>query len=175
LILYDHWLSWIKNLALDYVRKAHLEPRLGWKYSAADFWIVLIAHAQFNLSLEVTANRLNRILWRQHNTRRRHKAKPRKYGNGKRRERKCPNGYQVRKYHNALPNSVVGNLNRFNFEHQVDYALEQGLISTKIDLLADNTDHWYYGGDQYLDNPFITKGWNCPGTSRKRRCLAIML
>ena len=175
LVPYDHWLSWLKNLALDCVRKAHLALHVGWKYSAAEFWMVLIAHALFSLSLEETANRLNRILWSQYNTRRRHKAKPRKYGKGKRRERKCPNGDQVRNYRNALPNWVVNDLNRFIFAHQVDYALDNGLISTEIDLLADNTDQWYYGGEQYPDNPFITKGWNGPGTSRKRKYLAIML
>jgi hypothetical protein len=175
LVPYEHWLSWLKNLALVCIRKAHLAREIGWKYSAAEFWMVLIAHALFNLSLEATADRLNKLFWRQFNARRRHKAKPRKFSGGRRRERKCPNGDQVRKYRDKLPNWVINDLNRFIFEQQVDYALEEGLISNDVDLLADNTDQWYYGGDQYPDNPFITKGWNGPGTSRKRKYLAIML
>jgi hypothetical protein len=175
LVPYDHWLSLLKNLAMECVRRAHLALHKGWKYSAAEFWMVLIAHALFNLSLDAAADKLNMMRWHQFNARRRHKAKPRKYGNGKRKERKCPNGDQVRNYRDSLPNWVVNDLNRFIFERQVDYALEEGLITRKIDLLADNTDQWYYGGDRYPANPFITQGWNGPGTKRKRKYLAIML
>jgi len=49
------------------------------------------------------------------------------------------------------------------------------LITKRIDLIADNTDQWYYGGNRYPANPFITKGHNGPGTSRKRKYLALML
>lgn len=172
----DHWLSWLKNLALESIRKAHLALRAGWKYGAAEFWMVLIAHALLNFSLKEAANRLNRLLWHQFNAHRRHKARPRRYTSSLEQwELKCPNADQVRKYRNSLPDWVVSILNRYIFERQVDYALEHKLITRTIDLLVDNTDQWYYGGDRHRANPFITKGHNGPGTSRKRKYLALML
>ena len=172
----NHWLSWLKNLALECVRTAHLALKSGWKYNAAEFWMVLIAHALLNRSLDDAADRLNTLLWKEFNARRRHKAKARRYaGKRERRERKCPNGDQVRKYRNSLPDWVIRDLNRFIFERQVDYALAGKLITKKIDLLADNTDQWYYGGDRYPANPFITAGHNGPGTKHKRKYLALML
>jgi hypothetical protein len=176
LVPYDHWLSWLKNLALECIRNAHLALKKGWKHDAIACWMVLIAHALFNLPLGETADRLNKLLWRQHNARLRHKVKPRTYkGRRVRKDRKCPNGDQVRNYRNALPDWVVKRLNRFIFERQLDYALQEELITTNIDLIADNTDQWYYGGDRYPVNPFITAGYNGPGTKHKRKYLALML
>jgi len=127
LVPYDHWLSWLKNLALECIRKAHLALHAGWKYSAAEFWMVLVAHALLNLSLSASADRLNKLLWRHFNARRRRKAKPRQFaGPRQRRERKCPNGDQVRKYRKSLPDWVVNDLNHYIFERQVDYALVGG-------------------------------------------------
>ncbi len=176
LVPYDHWLSWLKNLALDCIRKAHLPLRAWWKYTATEFWMVLIAHALLNISLDDAANRLNKLVWLQYNAYRRHKAMARLLQRSpKRRERKCPNGDQVRVYRNRLPQWVVKCLNRFIFEQQLDYALAHKLITKHVNLLADNTDQWYYGGERYPSNPFITAGYNGSGTKYKRKNLALML
>src|SRR5271157_1391253 len=173
---YDNWLTQLKNLALECVRAAHLPLKKGKKHDAGARWMVLIAHALMDLSLSEASNRLDELLWAQANLHRRHKLNPTQYaGTRVRRERKCPNGDQVRKYRNTLPALVLKKLNRFIFERQLDYALDHKLISMQVDLLVDNTDQWYYGGDRYPANSFITKGQNGPGTSRKRKYLAIML
>ena len=175
-VLYEHWLTWLKNLAVECVKKAHLPVSIGRKYAAEDFWMILIIHTMMNVSLDEASDQLNQILWDQTNLRRRHKTRPKNYaGKIRRSERKCPNGDQARKYRNSLPNWLVQGLNRYVFERQIDYALREGLISETLDVLVDNTDQWYYGSDRYPANPFITKGYNGPGTSRKRNYLGLMI
>ncbi|MHA1718082.1 MAG: hypothetical protein ACTSXK_00985 [Promethearchaeota archaeon] len=66
-------------------------------------------------------------------------------------------------------------MNRLIFEQQIDFALKEKLITKEIDILIDNTNQWYYGNDRYLQNLFITKEYNGPGTSRKRNNLGIMI
>jgi hypothetical protein len=173
---YDYCLSWLKNLAVECVKKGHLPIKVGKIYGADDFWMILIIHAMMHLSLDEASDRLNRILWKIENSHRRHKIKPTEYrGKFKRRQRKCPNGDQTRKYRNKLPNWLVKDLNKFIFGQQIDYALRTGLITNEIELIIDNTDQWYYGNDRYPANPFITKGRRGPGTSRKRKYIGIML
>ena len=129
-----------------------------------------------NVSLDDGSDNLNQMLWDEENSHRRHKVSPTQYkGKIPRQKRLCPNGDQVRKYRNSLPKNLVKNLNRYIFDQQIEYALQEGLITTTIDVLVDNVDVWYYGSDRYPENPFITKGHNGPGTSRKRKFLGIML
>lgn len=176
LVPYEHWLSWLKNVALECVTQAHLPVKVGRNYEAGDFWQVLLIHAFMGLSLDESSNRLNQLLWDAFNARRRHKARPREFaGDVKRQERKCPNGDQVRKYRNSLPAWLVRDLNRYVFKCQLLQALREGLVTPEIDILVDNTDEWYYGRDRYPANPFITRGHNGPGTSRKRKYLGVML
>jgi len=173
---YDNWLSWLKRFAVNCITKNHLPIKVGKFYSADNFWMVIIVHALMNLSLDEASDRLNQILWDKENSHRRHKISPTEYkGKFKRRKRKCPNGDQTRKYRNTLPNWLVKNLNRYIFEQQIDFAKKEKLITNELDILIDNTDQWYYGKDRYPANPFITKGYNGPGTSRKRKYLGIML
>lgn len=172
----DMWITYLKNLARQCINKLHLALYVGYKYTADIFWIVLILHCLMNLSLDEAANRYNDFLWKERQRRQRRKKTPRHFGGrGKRRERLCPNGDQVRKYRNSLPNYVIKELNRFVFETQLDYARNEKLISNTVELLVDNTDQWYYGSDRFPGNPFITKGHNGPGTNRKRKYIAVML
>jgi Transposase DDE domain len=173
---YYNWLSWLKSFAIKCVKKNHLPIFVGNTHTADDFWMVIIMHALMNLSIDEASDSLNQILWDEENSHRRHKVLPPLYqGRFKRRKRKCPNGDQTRKYRNSLPKWMVKDLNNYIFEQQIEYALEENLITNEIDILVDNTDVWYYGSDRYPDNPYITKGYNGPGTSRKRNFLGIML
>lgn len=173
---YEYWLSWLKNLAITCVKKNHFKFYVGKTYAAIDFWMVLIVHALMNLSLDEASDQLNQMLWDNENSHLRHKISPTRYnGKIKRYERKCPNGDQTRKYRNKLPKWLVKGLNRYIFEQQIDYALKENLIGYEIDLLVDNTDQWYYGNDRYPANPFISKGYNGPGTAWKRKYLGMML
>ena len=94
---------------------------------------------------------------------------------GGRHERLCPNGDQLRKYRNWLPQWLLPKLNDFIFDCMVKYALEQGYFKGKVDLLIDDTAEWYYGKDRFPLNPAITGGHNGPGTSRKRNYFACLL
>ena len=173
---YENWLSWLKKVATECMRVAHLTISVAQKFAPVDFWMILILHAMLDISLDDAADRLNKLLWKQYNARRRHKLSPPEYdGTYIRRQRKCPTGDQVRKFRNWLPNWLLKDLNRLIFTRLLDYALENHFITYDIDLLVDTTDQWYYGGDRYPANPFITGGHNGPGTNRKRKHLAIML
>lgn len=175
-VLIDYWLSYLKNMAHQCITRLHLPSYQGDKYTAEDFWTILIVHCLMNLSLEEATNRINDFLWQDKLRHQRRKTSPKKLGGrGDRTERMTPNGDQVRKYRNSLPKYLLDNLNQFIFEVQLDYALEHKLITKEVEVLVDNTDEWYYGSDRYPDNPFITKGHNGPGTNRKRKYLALML
>ncbi|MHA1619910.1 MAG: hypothetical protein ACTSVZ_11575 [Promethearchaeota archaeon] len=87
----------------------------------------------------------------------------------------CPNGDQVRKYRSTLPKYLIDNLNQYIFEQQIEYALENKLISMELEFIVDNTDQWYYGQDRYPKNQYITQGHNGPGTKRKRKYLGVMI
>ena len=176
IVPYEYWLSYLKNLAVECVLQFHLPVNVGKKYNAEDFWSILIAHCWMNVSLDEASDRMNQMLWDAENSHRRQKVAPEIYqGDIIRKSRKCPNGDQVRKYRNTLPKWLVDNLNQHIFEKQIDFALRENMISYDIDILVDNTSEWYYGNDRYPQNPFITKGYNGPGTSRKRNYLGIML
>lgn len=173
---YNDWLSWLKRFAVNCVTKSHLQIKVGKTHNAHDYWMVLILHVLMNLSIDETADRLNEMLWKEYNKHQRHKISPPEFkGKYRRKKRQCPNGDQTRKYRNSLPKWLVKNLNRFIFEQQINYAFQEKLITRELDILVDNTDQWYYGEDRYPNNPFITKGHNGPGTSRKRKYLGIML
>lgn len=172
----DTWVTYLKNIARQCIINFHLAVYSGHKYIADIFWIVLILHCLMNLSIDEAANRYNDYLWKERLRTLRRKHKPRHFGGrGNRTERLCPNGDQVRKYRNSLPNYVVKDLNRVIFEAQLDYARKEKLITNTVELLVDNTDQWYYGSDRFPANPFITKGHNGPGTNHKRKYIAIML
>lgn len=173
---YENWLAYLKNLALFCIRKAHLSQKVGIKYSAIDHWLILILHAFANTSLDEASDELNQIRWENSQKHQRRKTFPIQY-NGKyqRKERKCPNGDQVRKYRATLPKRLVDSLNRYIFESQIDYALEHKLISKELEFIVDNTDQWYYGRDRYPQNQYITQGYNGPGTKRKRNYLGVMI
>jgi len=173
---YTYWMAWLKNLANSCIEEYRLKRQVGKKYSAVDFWAIIILHVIMNLSFDEASDRLNTVLWQKRNLHRRNKISPKTYGGKyKRKERLCPNGDQVRKYRNKLPAYLVNNLNRAIFLAQIRYAQKRDLFGKVIDLLVDNTDQWYYGGDRFPENPFITKGYNGPGTNRKRKYLALML
>jgi Transposase DDE domain len=173
---YEYWLSYVKNLALECVHRAHLSIHTGYKYTSVDFWKILLLHALMNLSLDDAADRLNHLLWSDTLSHQRNKKGPTLYqGDIARRERKCPNGDQVRKYRQTLAKWLVDKLNEFIFDCQLDYALTHHLISSDIDLIVDNTAQWYYGADTYPTNPFITKGYNGPGSNIKRNYLGVMI
>jgi hypothetical protein len=173
---YENWLSFLKNLALFCLRKAHLSQKKGSKYSAVDYWLILLLHAHLTKSLDEASDELNQILWENSQKHQRRKVSPKIYkGQFERKERKCPNGDQVRKYRATLPKYLIDNLNRFIFESQIEYALEHKLISKELEYIVDNTDQWYYGKDRYPQNQYITKGHNGPGTKRKRKYLGLMI
>ena len=173
---YDYWLPWLKNLALEIINQTHLSHQKGYKYAAEDFWEVLILHSLMDLSIYEASDQLNKLLWQKENLGRRRKKQPKKFsGNFIRRERKSPNGDQVRKYRQNLPLWITNRLNELIFTSQLNYALQKGLISKKIDVLIDNTDQWYYGSDRFPSNPFITKSNQGPGTSRRRKYLGLMI
>ena len=122
---YDDWLSWLISFAVACVKHLHLKVNIGRRYTAHDFWMVLIAHALFCQSLDETSDRLNEMLWERENSRRRHKLSPPEYGGAfRRRKRKCPNGSQVRAYRNSLPKWLVKSLSRFIFGRQLDSIVE---------------------------------------------------
>jgi hypothetical protein len=155
---YDHWLSWLKNLAFDCIHQFHLSKKSGYKHDALAMWEIIILSALLALSFDEAANRLNDILWKEWTAHQRRKNGPKQFkGKVVRRERLCPNGDQVRKYRNSLPNYLLENLNRTIFDMQLHYAEEHLLISKKIVILVDDTQQWYYGKDRYPQNPFITK------------------
>ncbi|MHA1341479.1 MAG: hypothetical protein ACTSRZ_16295, partial [Promethearchaeota archaeon] len=86
------------------MKKNHLPIKVGKIHTADDYWMVLIAHALMNLSIDEAADRLNELLWEEYNKHQRHKIIPPEYkGKYKRHKRKCPNGDQTRKYRNTLP------------------------------------------------------------------------
>ncbi|WP_371804785.1 transposase [Candidatus Lokiarchaeum ossiferum] len=173
---YDYWLPWLKNLALEIIKQTHLSLRKGYKYSAEDFWEILIMHSLMDLSLDEASDELNKILWQKENSKRRRKLLPKQFpGTFIRRERKCPNGDQVRKYRQSLPLWILNRLNDVIFDAQLTYALQKGLISHQLDLLVDNTDQWYYGSDRFPKNPLINRSHKGPGTSRRRNYLGLMI
>ena len=173
---YNYWLPWLKNLALEIINRTHLPREIGYKYSAEDFWEVLVLNCLMDLSIDEASDQLNKLLWQQSNLNRRRKKMPKQFkGDIVRRERKCPNGDQVRKYRQTLPLWILNRLNELIFDAQLDYALREGLISKEIDLLVDNNNQWYYGSDRYPANPFINKHYKGPGTSRRRNYLGLML
>lgn len=175
-VLYDNWITWLKNLAIACIRKAHLPIEIGWKYNAVTYWMGLILFAMLDQTLEAITDELDDALWTQTRHHQRIKIYPQKYrGLYPRYERKYPNADQLRKYRNTLPEYLLKTLNHFIFECQLEYAESHRLISKTIDLLVDNTAEWYYGKDRYPDNPFITGGYNGPGTNHKRNYLGIML
>jgi len=173
---YELWLSWLKNVAINCITHLHLPQKTGYKHSAVIFWKVIILSALMALSLNEAANRLNKALWKEYNSSLRRKKIPKQYkGAPQRFERLCPNGDQVRKYRNSLPNYVVRALNQIIFDAQLKYAKEQKLIGQKLTLLVDNTQEWYYGKDRYPQNQFINGGHNGPGTNHKRNYLGMMI
>ena len=108
LVPYEYWLTWLKNLAIQCINEAHLPKRIGNKYAAEDFWEILIIHAFLNLSLDESSDQLNDLLWQEERKHQRLKITPKIYdGTYQRKERKCPNGDQVRKYRSELPNYLV--------------------------------------------------------------------
>lgn len=173
---YYQWLQWLINLADFCVKKAHLKNHQGYKYQATNHWMGLIFFSFQDLSLDESADRLNDILWEVEWRHQRRKVQPKSFnGSGNRKERKCPNGDQLRKYRNTLPKWVIDRLNHFIFDCQIEYALEHGLISSRVEVIVDNTDEWYYGCHRYPKDQYITQGHNGPGTKRKRKYLGIML
>ena len=173
---YDYWLPWLKNLALEIINRTHLTHKFGKKYSAEDFWEVLILHTMMNLSIDEAANQLNRIKWEQYNRRRRRKRSPRKIRSKIiKYERMCPHGDQIRKYRKTLPMWIIKRLNEIIFDAQLAYTVRERLISKKLTVLVDNNDQWYYGSDRFPANPFISKSNKGPGTSRRRKYLGIMI
>ena len=173
---YNNWITWFKKLANICIDEYHLKRNVGRKYSAVDHWTILILFAILDLSLDECSDRLNSLLWDVYNRKRRNKVEPKQYkGKYGRKERKCPNGDQVRKYRKTLPKYLIDNLNRSIFLAQIRQAQRQGLFTKQTDMMVDNTDKWCYGSDRFPENPFITKGYNGPGTNRKRKYLAIML
>lgn len=175
-VLYDYWLTYLKNIAHQCIIKSHLKIYIGDKYTADDFWLGLILHALTNLSLDEAADRHNDYLWKEKQSKQRRKTSPKQYGGwGDREERLFPNGDQLRKFRNGLPDYIVKSLNQFIFDVQLEYALEHKLITKEIVLIVDNTDQWYYGSDRYPYNPYITEGYNGPGTKHKRKYIALMI
>lgn len=173
---YDHWISWLKKIAVKVVQSYHLPVKTGYKYTAYNYWELLILHAFYALPLDETCDRHNQLLYDIENSKRRHKRGPKEFNDPRKRKRRiCPNGDNVRKYRNTLPKYIIDNLNWVILKAQIEVAREEGLIGETIDILVDNTDQWYYGSDRFPDNPYITKGHNGPGTSRKRKYLGIML
>lgn len=94
-VLYNQWLSWLKNLANNCIHHLHLSKKGGYKHKAMDVWKVIILSALLILSFDEDA-----IV---------------------RQERLCPNGDQVRKYRNSLPKYVLENLIRTIFDLQLKY------------------------------------------------------
>jgi hypothetical protein len=168
---YESWLIWLKNLALECITHLHLAKKTGYKHDAVLFWNVIILSALMALSFDEAANILNDILWKEYHSHQRRKTAPKRYGGwGVRLERLCPNGDQVRKYRNSLPQYVITDLNHFIFDIQIAYAKKYQLLSKHLTLLVDNTQEWYYGKERYPQNEFINSGYG-PGTSRKRNYL----
>ncbi len=173
---YENWLAYLKNLALFCLRKAHLSQKCGTKYRALDHWQVFLLHAFSNVSLDEASDELNQLRWENSQNHQRRKIFPKQYkGKYQRKERMCPNGDQVRKYRSTLPKYLIDNLNQYIFEQQIEYALENKLISWELEFIVDNTDQWYYGQDRYPKNQYITQGHNGPGTKRKRKYLGVMI
>lgn len=173
---YNKWITWLKNIAIKVVRSHHLPIITGYKYTAYNYWELLIIHSFYNLPLDETADEHNQLLYDIKNKHCRHKVMPKIFNDFRdRKERLCPNGDNLRKYRNTLPKYIIDNLNWVIFKAQVEFALDEGLITKTIDIIVDNSDQWYYGSDRFPDNPYITKGHNGPGTSRKRKYLGVML
>ena len=173
---YEYWVPWLKNLALEIINKTHISRKIGYKYSAEDFWEVLILHTLMHLSIDEASNELNRIKWEQLNRHRRRKRLPKIICSKTRKfERLCPHGDQVRKYRQSLPMWVVKKLNQIIFMAQINYALREGLIDRNVSILVDNNNQWYYGSDRFPANPLINKSNKGPGTSRRRNYLGIMI
>ena len=131
---YTYWIAWLKNLADSCIEEYRLKREVGRKYSAVDFWAIIILHVLMNLSFDEASDRLNTVLWRKQNLHRRNKISPKKYkGKYKRKERLCPNGDQVRKYRNQLPSYLVNNLNRTIFLAQIRFAQKHKFFGKSID------------------------------------------
>ncbi|MHA1820714.1 MAG: hypothetical protein ACTSU2_00170 [Promethearchaeota archaeon] len=45
----------------------------------------------------------------------------------------------------------------------------------EVELIMDNSDQWHYGKARFPQIPYITRENNGPGTSRKRKYLAVMI
>ena len=79
-IPYDTWLSWLKNLAIECIQNLHLSQFEGDKYSAVDFWKIMILSALLALSFDEAANQLNDVLWKEAHRHQRKKVKPKRLG-----------------------------------------------------------------------------------------------
>jgi len=172
----NYWVSELKNLALSIIKKYHLRRFIGKKYSAEDFWGVLILHTLMDLSIDEASTNLNADYWEKMNRRLRKKKYPKQFaGEIPRKERMVPNGDQVRKYRNTLPMWLTKKLNSVIFDAQLQYALEMGLISKELCVIIDDNDEWYYGNDRFPANQYINKSNKGPGTSRRRKYCAVMV
>jgi hypothetical protein len=150
--------------------------KYGTKYSAITFWMGLILSAMIDKTIDELADEMDDALWIHTRAHQRIKKYPQVYrGKYRRYERKFPNGDQIRKYRNTLPQYLLRTLNQYIFDCHLEYALAHNLITHDIELLIDNTSEWYYGKDEYPVNPFITGGYNGPGTNVRRNYLGIML
>ncbi|MHA1340245.1 MAG: hypothetical protein ACTSRZ_08825 [Promethearchaeota archaeon] len=68
--LYNSWVTWLKNVAIKIVQSYHLPVNLGYKYTAHDYWEIIILHAFMNLSLDEAADRDNQLLYEIENSHR---------------------------------------------------------------------------------------------------------
>ncbi|MHA1820715.1 MAG: hypothetical protein ACTSU2_00175 [Promethearchaeota archaeon] len=70
---YNSWLIWLKNIAIKILQYYHLPVNLGYKYTAHDYWEIILLHAFMNLSLDETADRHNQLLYEIENSHKRYK------------------------------------------------------------------------------------------------------
>ncbi|MHA1339465.1 MAG: hypothetical protein ACTSO2_05700 [Promethearchaeota archaeon] len=67
---HNSWVTWLKNVAIKIVKSYHLPINLGYKYTAHDYWEIIILHAFMNLSLDEVTDWHNQLLYKIENSHR---------------------------------------------------------------------------------------------------------
>ncbi len=136
------------------------KPR-NWKYTDIDFLKVFFFSEIMGRSIHDSSEMLNEYLLSQKKGRR-------KIFTDGRRRRMLPHQTEVNKYLRKIGLQRARNILQECLDEQLKEALDKGLISQKVNILIDFTEHPYYGK---RENKMI-KGTN--GRRERRKCAIIL-
>lgn len=162
----DNMLTFFKKFCDAIISRIwkYKKPR-NWKYTDIDFLKVFFFSEIMGRSIHDSSEMLNEHLLRQ-------KRGKRKVFTDGRRRRMAPHQTEVIKYLRKIGLQKVRNILRECLDEQLKEALDQDLISQKVNVLIDFTEHPYYGKREDK----MIKGTNRQkGTKKMRHYLGFSL